>query len=289
MYNRGILIVLACCLAAASACDRERPGPPDGMVYLPGGTVTIGTDSGPMNERPAYQAAIQPFYIDKEPVTVGEFRRFAAETGYVTEAERFGNSAVFDVKTGEWILVEGASWKYPRGEGGPKAEDDHPATHISWNDARAYCAWAGARLPTEEEWEYAAKFAGAGETRFSWGNDLIEQNTYKANVWQGHFPDSVRVDDGYLYTSPVGAFGENAAGLSDMGGNVWEWTSDTYNLYEGNRFRVPADEKLKVIRGGSFLCDSTVCFGYRVTARNYNSRESAAFHLGFRTVREIGE
>lgn len=282
----NLLLVLAVGLVCGN-CSQSSPEAPDGMVYLEGGTVTIGSETGKMNEKPAHEVEVEPFFIDAEPVTVAEFRTFVEATGYVTEAEKFGNSAVFDIEEKKWKLADGANWRYPLGETGPEAKDTHPVTHVSWNDARAYCKWAGERLPTEEEWEYAARAAQSSNERFSWGNKLVEDGTFRANVWGGKFPETIRNEDGYLYTSPVGAFGYTEAGLADMGGNVWEWTSSTYRMYDGNRYRVPVDERLKTIRGGSFLCDSTVCFGYRVTARTYNSRESAAFHMGFRTVKPI--
>lgn len=258
------------------------------MVYFEEGTVNVGSEEGEMNEYPVHKVKVEPFYISKDLVTVAEFREFVRATGYLTEAEKFGNSGVFDVETGTWSLVEGADWRHPFGPDGKAAKDDHPVTQVSWNDAVAYCDWAGVRLPTEMEWEYAAKDGKDSDNLFSWGNKLIHQSDFKANVWQGHFPDSVRVEDGYLYTSPVGEFGKTQKGLSDMGGNVWEWTHDTYRLYEGNPYQVPLDENRKVIRGGSFLCDSSVCFGYRITARSFNTRESATFHMGFRIAKGAG-
>lgn len=259
------------------------------MVYFEGGTITVGSEEGEMNESPVHQVSVDPFYISENLVTVAEFREFVEATGYVTEAEKFGNSGVFDVETGNWSLVEGADWKQPFGPDGKVAKDDHPVTQVSWNDAVAYCEWAGVRLPTEMEWEFAAKGGNDSNNRFSWGNELVSKAGFEANVWQGKFPDSVSVEDGYLYTSPVGVYGKTEAGLTDMGGNVWEWTSDTYRLYEGNRYRVPLDENKKVIRGGSFLCDETVCFSYRVSARSFNTRESATFHMGFRIAKDASK
>jgi sulfatase modifying factor 1 len=242
---------------------------------------TMGADNTQPNEYPTHQVTVEAFYLGKSPVTVADFRTFVEETGYKTDAEKFSNSGVFDVQTGTWNLIDGANWRYPFGENEEKAKDNHPVTQVSWDDARAYCKWAGVRLPTEAEWEYAAKDT---ENKFSWGNKLVTNAGFKANVWQGKFPDSMRVEDGYQYTSPVGAFGATKAGLTDMGGNVWEWTSSMYDLYQDNPYSFQPDEKKKVIRGGSFLCDSTVCFGYRVSARNFNSRESATVNMGFRTA-----
>lgn len=280
--RRYILSLTA--LLVAAACGRPAEPPAD-MVFFEGGTMTMGADDTQPNEYPAHPVTVSSFYLSGSPVTVAEFRTFAEETGYVTDAERFGNSAVFDVESGTWSLVEGADWRRPLGPGGPAAKDNHPVTQVSWNDARAYCEWAGVRLPTEAEWAFAARQGNKSGDRFSWGDELVQNAAYKANVWQGRFPDSVAVEDGYLYTSPVGAFGTTGAGLTDMGGNVWEWTQSTYKLYPGNPYPFAEDPKNKVIRGGSFLCDSTVCFGYRVTARNFNSRESATVNMGFRTAR----
>lgn len=286
IYIRNILPLISILLFMGCTGNET---PDKEMVYFEGGTITVGSEEGEMNESPVHQVSVDPFYISENLVTVAEFREFVEATGYVTEAEKFGNSGVFDVETGNWSLVEGADWKQPFGPDGKAAKDDHPVTQVSWNDAVAYCEWAGVRLPTEMEWEFAAKGGNDSNNRFSWGNDLVSKAGFEANVWQGKFPDSVSVEDGYLYTSPVGVYGKTEAGLTDMGGNVWEWTSDTYRLYEGNRYRVPMDENKKVIRGGSFLCDETVCFSYRVSARSFNTHESATFHMGFRTARDAGK
>lgn len=287
MVDKRNILPLLFILLLLGCSDNDMPG--NKMVYLEGGTISVGSEQGEMNEYPVHQVSVDPFYISENLVTVAEFRDFVEATGYVTEAEKFGNSGVFDVETGNWSLVEGADWSQPFGPDGKAAKDDHPVTQVSWNDAVAYCEWAGVRLPTEMEWEFAAKGGNDSNNIFSWGNDLVSKAGFEANVWQGKFPDSVSVEDGYLYTSPVGVYGKTEAGLTDMGGNVWEWTSDTYRLYEGNRYRVPLDENKKVIRGGSFLCDETVCFSYRVSARSFNTRESATFHMGFRIAKDASK
>lgn len=281
--QRNILLVLLILIFVG--CAQKNKSSKE-MVYFEGGDITIGSEEGQMNESPVHKVTVEPFYISANLITVADFREFVEATGYVTDAERFGNSGVFDVETGTWSLVEGANWRRPFGQEGKSAEDDHPVTQVSWNDAMAYCEWSGVRLPTEKEWEYAAKSGKDSDHRFSWGDELVSKADYKANVWQGHFPDSVSVEDGYLFTSPVGAYGKTEVGLTDMGGNVWEWTDDTYDLYEGNPYQVSLDKMKKVIRGGSFLCDSTVCFSYRVSARSFNTRESATFHMGFRIAKD---
>lgn len=258
---------------------------PKGMVHFEGGEIMIGADDALPNEAPSFETEVSPFLMDKSPVTVAEFRAFVEETGYRTDAEEFGNSGVMDLNTGQWVLAEGANWRTPLGTGGQQAKDDHPVTQVSWNDAQAYAEWKGRRLPTEIEWEYAAKSGKNTGSKFSWGNELMEKASFKANVWQGHFPFKNTGEDGFLFTNPVGEFGQNEAGMTDMGGNVWEWTSTTYRLYDGNTQPFIHKKENKVIRGGSFLCHKEVCYGYRVTARQFNSKESATFHMGFRTAR----
>lgn len=282
-YLLGILTLCFLLLNTVSCHRASVSEIPEGMAWFEGGQITIGTLDGLPNEGPHFTADVDPFYISIHPVTVAEYRKFVEDTGYVTEAEIFGNSAVLG-NDGSWSLLELANWQYPRGpEGGP-ADDTHPVTHVSWNDAVAYADWDGKRLPTEIEWEFAAKGGRDSDNRYSWGNDLVVDGEYRANVWQGNFPIQNRVEDGFEYTSPVGAFGSTASGLSDMGGNVWEWTADSYRLYDGNKMPFQYNPDMKVIRGGSFLCEANVCHGYRVTARQSNSRESAAFHMGFRTA-----
>lgn len=280
LFGMLLLISLTRCGSAPVA------DPPEGMVYFEGGPITIGTNRGMPNEAPAFNTVVDPFYISVHPVTVAQFREFVQETGYATEAEKFGNSGVFNFETGEWALIEGAYWEYPLGPGGPKAKPDHPVTQVSWNDARAYCEWADIRLPTEVEWEYAARNGKNSGDLYSWGDDLVVDGVYQANVWQGAFPTSFNNRDGYKLTSPVGAFGKTPSGLTDMGGNVWEWTGTVYHLYEGNPAEIEKNPNLKVIRGGSFLCDKNVCYGYRVSARQHNSRESATINMGFRTAKD---
>lgn len=272
---------------APGAPATPAPEPPGGMVYVPGGVTQIGADDGSADERPVFAATVQPFFMDVHPVTVAQFRTFVETTQYVTEAERLGDAGVFDTRTGEWRLIAGASWRAPLGRNGPPAPDDHPVTQVSWHDASAYAAWAGKRLPTEIEWEHAARGARNNRRQYAWGEALVENGRYRANTWQGTFPARNTGEDGYLYTSPVGTFGATDLGLTDMGGNVWEWTNDwfgrpgmTVNVSAGG-----AGEKVQ--RGGSFLCHPSYCHGYRVSARSHSSPDTALFHVGFRCAKDV--
>ncbi|HEX7090312.1 MAG TPA: formylglycine-generating enzyme family protein [Longimicrobiales bacterium] len=278
---------------AAGDPGAARRGPPpgvvvpEGMVYVPGGIARIGSEDGPPEERPVFETWVEPFFLDVHPVTVAQFRAFVEATGYVTDAERLGDAGVYDVRTGEWRLVRGATWRRPLGPDGPEAPDDHPVTQVSWNDAVAYARWVGKRLPTEIEWEHAARGARNAPGPYPWGSSLREGGRHHANTWQGAFPDGNTLEDGYLYTSPVGAFGTTELGLADMGGNVWEWTADWFRPYaeRGRPFRETAAGE-KVQRGGSFLCSPTFCRGYRVSARSHSTPETALFHVGFRLAKD---
>jgi len=259
---------------------------PAGMVRIPGGRSRIGSSDGEPSERPPFELDMQAFFLDVHPVTVAEFRRFADATGYATQSERFGASGVFDVSSGTWSLIDHANWRQPRGPAAPAAVDDHPVTQVSWNDAVAYCAWAGKRLPTEVEWEHAARSGAKAPTRYAWGDALVVDGHYMANTWQGHFPDYNTASDGYLYTSPVGQFGRTPAGLTDMGGNVWQWCDDWFRPYaERDRPFTPKPDSARVMRGGSFLCDPKVCHGFRVSARGHLTPETSLVHVGFRCAR----
>jgi sulfatase modifying factor 1 len=284
---RILLSFLYFIILILSACNREAPVAPDGMVYIEGGKATIGSDTGFPNERPEFTMKIESFFMDKNPVTVADFREFVKETGHITSAEEFGNSTVYDFDNRTWMLLDGATWEYPLGPGSGKAADDHPVTHVSWFDANAYAAWAGKRLPTEFEWEYAARKGIPKDQRYTWGNDLKDKSGYHANVWQGTFPGVNQGLDGFILTSPVGQFGANINGLTDMGGNVWEWCGNIYVPYENSPEKFRVLEENKPLRGGSFMCDSSFCHGYIVSHRNYTTSESSLFHTGFRCVQEI--
>ncbi|MDX1531231.1 MAG: formylglycine-generating enzyme family protein [Rhodothermales bacterium] len=260
---------------------------PEGMVYVPGGTTTIGSDDGLAHERPRFEATVAPFYLDRSPVTVAAFRAFVEDTGFETEAERFGNAGVLDTERGGWTLRDGADWRYPLGPAAAPAADDHPATQVSWHDAAAYCDWAGKRLPTETEWEHAARGATNSDRRYAWGDELADGDRYFANTWTGTFPAENTAADGFSLTSPVGLFGETPLGLTDMGGNVWEWTADWYRSYaDRDAPFTPTATSEKVQRGGSFLCHPSYCHGYRVSARSHATPETSLMHVGFRCAQD---
>jgi sulfatase modifying factor 1 len=276
--------VVAARLALSGGAGRGDA--PPGMVYFPAGSTRIGSDTGEANERPSFVAAVAPFFLDVHPVTVADFGRFVAATGFRSHAEAVGGTGVFDPATGQWSLVDGADWRHPRGPDAPPASEDHPVTQVSWNDAQAYCAWAGKRLPSEIEWEHAARNGRSDGPRYAWGDALVVAGHFMANTWQGHFPERNTIEDGYLFTSPVGVFGKTPAGLTDMGGNVWQWCADWYRPYAlRDRPFAPGPDSEKVIRGGSFLCDPNVCHGFRVVARSHTTPESGLMHVGFRCAK----
>jgi sulfatase modifying factor 1 len=292
--GRRAVIALALAIAAGAllAARGLRPAgdasvaTPPGMVYFAGGTTRIGSDAGEPSERPTFDAQVAPFLLDVHPVTVGDFERFAHATGFTTQAERFGESGVFDPATHAWNLTDHADWRHPRGPNAPPALETHPVTQVTWNDAQAYCTWAGKRLPSEVEWEHAARNGRNGGPQYSWGDTLVVAGRFMANTWQGQFPEHNTVEDGYLFTSPVGVFGTTPAGLTDMGGNVWQWCTDWFRPYaERDRPFEPRSDSEKVIRGGSFLCDPKVCHGFRVSARGHLTPETSLVHVGFRCAR----
>ncbi|MCP4442644.1 MAG: formylglycine-generating enzyme family protein [Aureispira sp.] len=232
---------------------------PKGMVLVPKG-------------------AIPAFYMDETPVTVKQFREFVKATAYQTEAEQLGDGSVYNFRQKEWELKKGAYWEYPFGTDQAKANAKHPVTQISWNDAQAYCKWAKKRLPSAKEWEYAARNAQNNQFLYPWGNELIVEGKYKANCWQGSFPDMNLMKDGFRFTSPVGHYGKSSLGLADLSGNVWEWLND----------EVMKDGQIeKVQKGGSFMCEKTVCHGYQISAQTSASANSALFHVGFRCVKDL--
>ncbi len=262
------------------------------MVYIPGGSFSMGTDEGLPAEAPPHPVRVSSFFLAEHEVTVGEFAEFVGETGYVTEAEEIGWAAVFDVDAGRWERVDGASWKRPEGpRSSVEGRGDHPVVQVSHNDAKAYAAWAGGRLPTEAEREYAAR-GGLDGARYPWGDELVPGGKHQANVWQGRFPTKNTGKDGYEMTAPVKSFPANGYGLYDIAGNVWEWTADWMGRYpDPNDERVdptgPDSGTERVIRGGSWMCSRDHCTGYRVAARQSNEPDAALNNLGFRLAKDV--
>lgn len=286
------------------------------MVTLPGGEFLRGTDSTAAwaadGEGPVREVTLAPFAIDTGAVSNTQFTDFIEATGYVTEAERFGWSFVFrnalsrhdqrrvkgvSSQAAWWVGVGGACWRYPEGHGSHlRNRADHPVVHVSWNDARAYCLWAEKRLPTEAEWEYAAR-GGLVQVLYPWGNELtpLDQDgkpEHRCNIWQGQFPSTNLGEDGFRGTAPVTAFDPNGFGLYNMTGNTWEWCADWFsptwhqNSPTSNPTG-PPEGNSKVIKGGSFLCHVSYCNRYRVAARTANTPDSTTAHMGFRCVRDV--
>lgn len=256
-------------------------------------------------EGPVHKIRLDAFYIDTCAVTNSEFQDFVSDTGYVTEAERFGWSYVFHLLVPDdilqvservagvswWVAVKGACWERPEGPGSNVAKRlDHPVVHVSWSDALVYCQWAGKRLPTEAEWEYAAR-GGLEQNRYAWGNTLHPDGKHMCNIWQGKFPEVNHAADGYLATAPVRAFGPNGYGLYNVCGNVWEWCHDwfsTQHVRKGPAVnpKGPSKGTARVIKGGSYLCHRSYCNRYRVAARSSNTPDSSTGHMGFRCVKD---
>jgi formylglycine-generating enzyme len=314
MTGNGVMA--SCCLPGAAASSGAVASPvsevgtgydPEArFVRLAGGLFLMGTDdpaAHPMDgEGPVRPVLLSPFEIDAVCVSNRRFARFVEAAGYRTESEVFGWSFVFfsflvdDEQSTQaaagapwWRQVIGASWRHPEG---PQStiEDrlDHPVTHISHHDAMAYCDWADARLPTEAEWEFAAR-GGLEQKRFPWGDQLTPDGQHRCNIWQGEFPRHDTGEDGYFGTAPVAAFAPNEYGLFNMVGNVWEWCGE---LFEPSPAGPTPDSRAasgspRVIRGGSYLCHDSYCFRYRVSARSSAPPASATGHVGFRLARDI--
>jgi len=261
-------------------------------VLIPGGTFAMGTNQGYAFEGPVHQVTLRPFYMDIYPVTNREFARFVKETGFKTYAEQEKWSGVFDRKKKKWVASPGADWRHPTGKGSTiEGKDDYPVVQICYTDAEAYAKWAGKRLPTEAEWEFAARGGLDGQT-YAWGNELNPKGEYVANYWQGSFPAYDEGTDGYKDISPVGSYPANGYGLFDMTANVWHWVADWYSdsayaVSAASNPTGPAEGTERVIRGGSFLCCANFCAGYRVAARNKNTPDSGTNHMGFRCVRDV--
>lgn len=258
-------------------------------------------------ESPIHEVHVNAFKIDATAVTNQMFAAFIADTGHRSEAEVYGSSAVFHLlstaKTDDilgraagapwWLNIRGADWAHPTGPDSHWEDlPNHPVVHVSHNDAVAYCRWAGRRLPTEAEWEYAAR-GGLQGMRYAWGNELTPNGEYRCNIWQGSFPQKNTAEDGHLGTAPVKAFPPNGYGLYEVAGNVWEWCSDWFlpKYYRNSPLDNPQGPTVgagRVMRGGSYLCHDSYCNRYRVAARTSNTPESSSGNCGFRTVAVLG-
>lgn len=311
---------------------------PDGMVYIPNGTFTMGgkSEMADRDEFPLRKIEVKAFWMDEYEVTNKAFKAFIEDTNYKTVAERpidweelkralppdapkppdsllQPGSLLFKATSGEvnlydysqwWVWTIGANWQQPLGPGSTiDSIMDHPVVHIAWEDANAYAKWAGKRLPTEAEWEWAAN-GGNDKNIFPWGNTPAKDAADKANFWQGAFPYLNSEEDGYFHTAPVGSFPPNGYNLYDIAGNVWEWCADKYHA---EAYAMTRSSKIvnnptgpdssydpaepfatkRVSRGGSFLCHDSYCSGYRVARRMKSTEDSAMNHMGFRCVKDI--
>ncbi len=312
---------------------------PAGMVWIPGGEFTMGSDAADAraDEKPDHRVFVDGFWMDASEVTNAEFRRFVESTGYTTTAERkplwedlqkqlppgtpepaddslVPGSMVFTPPSEAvplnnharwWRWQPAADWRHPEGPNSTiEGKDQHPVVHVSWDDAAAYAKWASKRLPTEAEWEFAAR-GGLDHKSFVWGDDAPANDSPRANIWQGQFPIEDLRSDGFAGTAPVKSYAPNGYGLFDMAGNVWEWVAD---WYRDDVYRARADQGLianprgphdsfdpqepfaskRVIRGGSFLCNESYCTGYRPSARMKTDPLTGLSHTGFRCVMSAG-
>jgi formylglycine-generating enzyme len=320
-----------CMLRTDKLIQRDAPAdrPHAGMVLIPGGTFCMGSNHHYPEEAPAHRVTVDGFWIDRTPVTNSQFKQFVRATGHVTFAERkpdpqdypdalprmlFAGSLVFTPPDHPvhlrdwsqwWTLLKGANWRHPYGR---KSDihglDDHPVVHVAYSDALAYALWAGKELPTEAEWEFAAR-GGLDSAEFAWGDEFTPDGKQVANTWQGAFPHQNLASDGYERTSPVMTYPPNGYGLHDMIGNVWEWTSDWYtHRHEADAKKAccipenprggreetsydPCQEARiprKVIKGGSHLCAPNYCRRYRPAARHAEPVDTSTSHVGFRCV-----
>ncbi|VEF46757.1 cytoplasmic protein [Bacillus freudenreichii] len=312
----------ACCMLKRSRAigTEERPSIIDqsigkvsskeGMIYIPGGEFLMGTEGRESfpgdGEGPVRTVKIKSFYIDPCTVTNAEFIDFVEDTNYVTEAEQYGWSFVFHSHVSRkvaslvkqvpeqapwWYVVQGASWKHPEGPDSTiENRMDHPVVHVSWNDALNFCNWAGKRMPTEAEWEYAAR-GGLVQKKYPWGDKLKYKGKYQCNIWQGKFPIENTAKDGYKGTAPAKSYQPNGFGLYNVVGNVWEWCSDFFGTDHTSNSQQnpigPSQGMEKVIKGGSYLCHRSYCNRYRVAARSSSTQNSSSGHVGFRCAADL--
>lgn len=310
-----------CCVPSKSRLDklevsrslseqrqRVTTGSTDGMVKLDGGRFLMGTESQEAfvadGEGPVRDVTVDGFWMDARPVSVEQFREFVRATGYRTESERYGWSFVFHSHVNEeliedrvggvtwWCKVSGSDWAHPFGPG--TSAEEHlpfPVTHISWNDASEYARWAGKRLPTEAEWEYAAR-GGLEQKRYPWGDDLNPDGLHLCNIWQGDFPHKDLGEDGLTAVGPADSYPANGYGLYGITGNAWEWCADWFHPswhVTANRVNPigPPMGTTRVMKGGSYLCHRSYCNRYRPAARTSNTPDSATTNISFRCVRDV--
>ena len=335
--NLKFLILISFLFTSCNRLEKEISfPPPNGMVWVEGKSYTKGAkiddQYSMMREKPSHDVYVDGFFIDVTEVTNKQFKKFAAETGYITIAERKidweemkkqlppdtpkphdtllqASSLIFKPTSGPvdlnnfsawWEWKPKADWRTPRGKGSTiEGKDNHPVVHVSWDDAVAYAKWAGKRLPTEAEWEWAAR-GGLKDKKYPWGDEEISAGIVKANSWEGTFPYNNTNKDLFFYSAPVKSFEANGYGLYDMAGNVWEWCSDWYNydyyktIAKQTTFNPGGASQSfdpynpyidqKIIRGGSFLCNDTYCSGYRVASKMKSSPDTGSQHTGFRCV-----
>ncbi|XP_033110605.1 formylglycine-generating enzyme-like [Anneissia japonica] len=276
------------------------------MVHIEGGMFTMGIDEPiiPLDgESPSRRVNVDSFYADVYETSNAEFMRFVEATGYQTDAEKFGDSFVVETVISEevkkditqavaaapwWLPVKGANWRHPEGpDSNITKRMDHPVVHMSWADANEYCKWAGKRLPTEAEWEYATR-GGLENRLFPWGNNMLPNSKHRMNIWQGKFPTTNTGEDGFIGTCPVNNYKPNGFGLYNTVGNVWEWTSDRWTIHHLKKFlnnpTGPETGDKRVKKGGSFMCHKSYCYRYRCAARSQNTEDSSAYNLGMRCV-----
>ncbi len=333
------LIIFASCFAGMTFA--EPAPPPPGMVLIPGGSFAMGSalPGSLQDEQPVVHVTLDAFLIDTCDVTNAQFRKFTEATGYKTIAERpidweevkktvpagtpkppnemlqpgcvtfSPPPGPIDPRAGEtwWDWTRGASWQHPEGPASDlKGRDDHPVVMMAWDDAVAYAKWAGKRLPTEAEWEYAARGGLAGK-RFAWGDEFKPGGKFMVNIWTGTFPSKNTSEDGFAGTSPVKSFPANGYGLYDMGGNVWNWCNDWYRVDTLARAKLagtacvnptgPAscyspghpDQQERIIKGGSFLCNVSYSEGYRPSARRGSPIDTGMSHIGFRCAKSVAK
>lgn len=284
----------------------QTDAPRAGVVYIPGGWAMLGTNRpyfASDGEGPLRKKKIAAFRMAETTVTNAEFQTFVDDTKYVTDAERLGDSLVFQnllpkgtppshavADAPWWRMIAGANWRDIYGPGtADHRRHDHPVVHVSWNDAKTYASWAGGRLPSEIEWEHAAR-GGLGDVPFPWGDEEPDDIDFQpCNIWQGQFPHQDLGLDGHVGTAPARSFEPNGYGLYNMCGNIWELTSEVFKVRSLKKEVIAAHagkREFRLSKGGSFLCHHSYCYRYRIAARNSTSRDTSTSHLGFRLVHD---